>query len=359
MSWLSPAALSMVGERAPSRLTPMASSKHAAERVAAVAALALASVAIAACGGGDESTTETASGGSTFTQQPEAAANPSADDFPAADGKTLKQLASQARPGLVYAPGTQTYAPGENRVAFGLLNQDNEIVYAPTAVYVARTPVTPAKGPFLAPSDSLITEAPYRSRNAATEADPFASIYGAEVPLPRAGAWSALILSRADDQLLGATARYRVSGRSAVPAVGDPAPQTHTDTTKDVGNIAEIDTRVPPDDMHGTDVADVVGERPVALLFATPALCESRVCGPVTDIAEQLKTEYGDRIEFIHQEVYADNDPSKGLRPPLADYGLRSEPWLFAIDADGRIAARLEGSFGLNAFEAAVQKAIG
>ena len=94
------------------------------------------------------------------------------------------------------------------------------------------------------------------------------------------------------------------------------------------------------------------------LLFATPALCESRVCGPVTDIAEQLKDQYGDEMTFIHEEVYNENDPSKGLRPPLEDFGLRSEPWLFTIDADGRIAARLEGSFGLGDFEDAINAAL-
>ena len=313
------------------------------------------------CGGGeDETTSASDSADGTFTQQPEAAADPSADLFPAANGQTLKQIAAKARPGLVFAPGTRTYEPGENRVAFGLLNQDNQIIYAPTAVYVAPTPNDRAQGPFLAPADTLVTEAPYRSQNAAADTDPFASVYAADVPLPKAGSYSSLILAAdTNGQLLGTTARYKVRASGSVPSVGDEAPVTDTDTVDQVGQIADIDTRVPPDSMHDTNLADVIGEKPVALLFATPALCQSRVCGPVTDIAEQLKTEYGDEIEFIHQEVYVDNDPAKGLRPPLRDFGLRSEPWLFAIDADGKVAARLEGSFGVNAFEDAVQQAIG
>ena len=94
------------------------------------------------------------------------------------------------------------------------------------------------------------------------------------------------------------------------------------------------------------------------LLFATPQLCQSRVCGPVTDIALQLQAEYGDRVEFIHQEVYADNDPNKGLRPPLQQFNLRSEPWLFVVGADGEVTSRLEGSFGLDAFEQAIKTAL-
>ena len=101
-----------------------------------------------------------------------------------------------------------------------------------------------------------------------------------------------------------------------------------------------------------------LGKKPVALLFATPQLCQSRVCGPVVDIALQMKQQYGDRMAFIHQEVYRDNQVSKGLRPPLQAFHLQTEPWLFTIDSDGRIAARLEGSFGVNEFRQAIQAAL-
>ena len=62
-------------------------------------------------------------------------------------------------------------------------------------------------------------------------------------------------------------------------------------------------------------------------------------------------------MEFIHQEVYVDNDPKKGLREPLKRFNLATEPWLFVVGEDGRITARLEGSFGLNAFEQALKTA--
>ena len=61
---------------------------------------------------------------------------------------------------------------------------------------------------------------------------------------------------------------------------------------------------IPPSDMHEVDFADVVGKKPVALLFSTPQLCQSRVCGPVTDMELQMKSKYGDKMTFIHQEVW-------------------------------------------------------
>ena len=110
--------------------------------------------------------------------------------------------------------------------------------------------------------------------------------------------------------------------------------------------------------MHKDSFDEVLGKKPVALLFSTPQLCQSRVCGPVTDVAVQLKAKYGDQIEFIHQEVYVDNDTNKGLRAPLQAFHLPTEPWLFVVDASGKITARLEGSLGLTAFENALKTAL-
>jgi len=115
-----------------------------------------------------------------------------------------------------------------------------------------------------------------------------------------------------------------------------------------------LDTRDPASDMHA-DLAEVRGKKPVALLFATPQLCTSRVCGPVADIALQLKSKYGRRMEFIHQEVWVDNDTNKGLRPPLEAFKLETEPWLFVLDKSGKVTTRLEGSFGLREFEDAIK----
>ena len=73
----------------------------------------------------------------------------------------------------------------------------------------------------------------------------------------------------------------------------------------------------------------MLGKEPIVLLFATPQFCQSRVCGPVVDVAEQAKHEFGDEARFIHMEIYNDNDPSKGVRPQVRAFHLPTEPWLF------------------------------
>jgi hypothetical protein len=213
----------------------------------------------------------------------------------------------------------------------------------------------------VAPADVLLTQPRYRSQQAASEADPFAAVYAANVRFDRKGPWAVLVVTKDGDHFVAAPSQINVTTKKAdtIPGVGDAPPRVATDTLASVkGNEKLLDTRVPPSDMHAESFDQVLGKKPVALLFSTPQLCQSRVCGPVTDVAEQLKAKYGDKIEFIHQEVYADNDPNKGLRPPLQAFHLRTEPWLFVVNAQGRITARLEGSFGITAFENALKTAL-
>ena len=122
----------------------------------------------------------------------------------------------------------------------------------------------------------------------------------------------------------------------------------HTPTADDVGgDLSQITTRIPPDTQNQVDYADVLGKEPIVLLFATPQFCQSRVCGPVVDVAEQVKQLYGDKAAFIHMEICNDNDPGKGTRPQVKDFNLPTEPWLFVIDREGTITDVIEGAFGV------------
>lgn len=287
------------------------------------------------------------------------AMDPKPSDFPAAAGQTLQQLADRVTQPAQVGLATSVFTRGENRLAFGMISREREFLYGKTAVYVAQSPQDRAEGPFLAPADSLQTDAKFRSDQAASEDDIFAAIYSAEVPLRRLGKYEVLTVTKIGNRLHGAGTAIKVVRKAPVPAVGDPAPRVETDTViKARGDVESIDTRVPPDDMHSTDLRSVLGRKPVAIVFASPQLCESRVCGPVVDIAAHVKSKYGDRMAFIHQEAYVENNLAKGFREPLKAFGLPSEPWLFTIDRSGRVAARLEGSFGLRAFEDAVKAAL-
>jgi hypothetical protein len=288
-----------------------------------------------------------------------AAERPTASQFPGTQGKTLEDLAKNLHQGPQLGAATGTFTPGTNRrFAFALTTKTGGFVYAPTAIYLAATPNSPAQGPFLAPADPLgVPPADRSAQNAGPGG--IQAIYAADVPLRKAGTVLVLAITRTAGGLVGTPSEIAIASRSPIPDVGQPAPKIATDTLASVGgNRSLLTTRSPAESMASASLSTLLTHKPVVLLFSTPQLCISRVCGPVTDIAVYLQHRFGSRITFIHQEVYVDNQPSKGLRPQLKAFGLQTEPWLFAINRQGIIAARLEGSFGIHAFTQAIQAAL-
>ena len=185
-----------------------------------------------------------------------------------------------------------------------------------------------------------------------TTNDPDAAsvVYVTNINFPSDGEWRiAAVIERGGETTTTLLSSAVVGEFSSIPRVGEKAPLIHTPTAADAGNdLSQITTRVPPDTQNRVDYADVLGVEPIILLFATPQFCQSRVCGPVVDEAEQVKQLYGDKAAFIHMEIYNDNDPDKDVRPQVRAFHLPSEPWLFAIDRQGTVRATLEGAFGID-----------
>jgi hypothetical protein len=287
-----------------------------------------------------------------------AAEHPAVSQFPPAHGRTLQQLGNLASSAAQLGAATGVFTPGTRRVAFGITISSGAFAYGPTAIYIAASPTKPARGPYLAAADPMGVAPQYRSRQN-TGPNGIQAIYAANVPLPHAGTFTILALTKVPGGLLGSPGEVAVAPSSPIPSVGQRPPAIATDTLASVGGHADLlTTRVPPEDMHAVSFKDVLGKKPIVLLFSTPQLCQSRVCGPVTDIAVELQHQYGNRVAFIHEEVYVNNQPKQGLRPQLKAFHLQTEPWLFTVNLQGRIAARLEGAFGVNEFTSAIQAAL-
>jgi hypothetical protein len=323
------------------------------------ALIALLTLAAAGCGGDDDDDS---------ADVPSVA---DAEHFPDPHGKTVAELlGSLKKSGLQIVPTGADFEPGTQRVGFGLFENRRQIADAEAVVYVARQG-QPAEGPYPARFETLEVDAGYRS--AGVENDPSAAkvLYVANVKLGKPGTYEVLGVVRRDGRVMSAGGiPIRVAKDSAVPEVGEEAPRISTPTVEsEGGDPSKVDTRVPPGSMHEVDFADVVGQKPVVLLFATPALCQSRVCGPVVDIAEQVKAEHPDDAAWIAMEIYKDNEIKPGctfplkrpaeqcLRPQMLEYNLPTEPWLFTIDSSGRVAARLEGAFSAKELEEALKAA--
>ncbi len=329
-------------------------------------------------------------GGSSTTATSQSRGAPPAKDFPSPAGKSLYQVMRQADGGastLVLTPTGQVFHPGENRFGFGVFTRSarKQVTDAQIALYVSKAPPPgslpkpkangapaaggaqgrlaaalggKAYGPYPAKVESLATEPAFQSLTTAKDPDAGKVVYVTRIPFPSKGEWRVGALIKNGDQLNATLLPSAVVGRfKGIPQVGQRPPDIHTPTPQSVGgDLSKLTTRIPPETMNKADFHEVLGKKPIVLLFATPQFCQSRVCGPVVDIAAQVQREYGDKAEFIHMEIYNDNDPSKGVRPQVRAFNLPSEPWVFVIDRKGVIRTEIEGAFDIEELTDAVRQ---
>jgi hypothetical protein len=182
-------------------------------------------------------------------------------------------------------------------------------------------------------------------------------MYAVNVDLPEAGTWGVEVRTAAPSGP-AETTRLTFDVRDSSPTirVGDKAPASRTPILADVGGDAKkISTDASPDpDFYRTSVADAIAQhKPFMLIFATPKFCTSAQCGPTLDHFKAIAAAHPD-VTFINVEPYELKDVSGQLQPVLSaqgaltptaitdQWGLLSEPWIFAVDRDGVVQGSYE-----------------
>ena len=98
------------------------------------------------------------------------------------------------------------------------------------------------------------------------------------------------------------------------------------------------------------------------IAFATPAFCQTQFCGPVMEtVVIPAWQRYRDRVQFIHVEPWDLTKARNGSLVPVdavQQWGLLSEPFVFVIDADGKVAAKFEGIVGADELDAAIEQVL-
>ncbi len=272
-------------------------------------------LAIAACGGG---TADDAAG------EPAAVAATS-------EGETLR-----------LAVGSSDLAVGSNRVVFGVIDP------ADGAIRGERVRVSsfwlPPDGGRVGPVESV--EAVFREWPVSPR-----GVYTAQLTFDRVGEWGiGVVVVGTDGSERRASVRVGVKAESGTPAVGERAPASRSKTLVDVGDIGELTTDVDPDPgLYEVSVAEALEMgMPLVVVFSTPGYCQTATCGPQLEVIKGLKAEYGDRVNFVHIEVY-DNPGEIGgdlsravVSPTVGEWGLASEPWTFVVDGEGVVRAKYE-----------------
>ena len=268
-------------------------------------------------------------------------------------GMTLEELWRAPGDDVAVIPGTENHEPGDVRVSFLVVDSKGRVVTLPTAkVFVANS--LDAQ-PFLETQGKLERiGVPGGDQADATH------IYVAHLKLPRPGKFWMVAEPEGGSEKVQALGNVVVVKQDSPPDVGDRAFASDTPTLASAdGDAAAITTRTPPDEsLLQYSVADSLKARvPFVVTFATPKFCSSRTCGPVVDVEEEVQHRLeGEKVRFIHVEVYEDNDPAKGYNRWMKEWKLPTEPWTFLVNANGTIVDRFEGTVSVDELETAVRE---
>lgn len=176
-------------------------------------------------------------------------------------------------------------------------------------------------------------------------------VFVADVELDTAGHYTIDVnFISTEEGPVSAQASFTVFETASTPAIGAPAPASVTHTADEVENLSHITSSAQPDpELYEYSIHEALEqEKPLVIVFATPAFCVSATCGPQVGELSKVKDKLGNRANYIHVEVYEDphlvkgERPSGGLAPAVTEWGLPTEPWTFIIDGQGLVYAKFE-----------------
>lgn len=265
---------------------------------------------------------------------------------------TLEALLLARGEDVALIPGTSDYAPGTVRVSFLVVRRDGRAVLRPRArIWLARA--RDAR-----PFERTTARLEPVGVPGAGDSDDVSHLYVTRVRVDRAGTYWLLAEPEGGRPIQG-LGNLVVKTRSAAPAIGSKAFPSATPTIRSAGGRTSLlTTQVPPDRalLRDSVAESLAAHRPFVLVFATPKFCSSRTCGPVVDVVEAVRKRFPrSGIRFIHVEIYKRNKPSLGTNRFVREWRLPSEPWLFLVRRDGRIAERFEGSVSVRELTSAVR----
>ena len=265
---------------------------------------------------------------------------------------TLQTLVDAPGEDVAIVPGSADFGPGNVRLVFLVVDGRGRVVTRPTArVWLAR-------GLDAQPFQETTARSEPVGVKGSEPADADA-VFVANLAVEKPGTYWVLAepVGGTKIQALG---NVVVKQRAEAPSVGDRVPASDTPTLASTGrDLEQLTTAKRPDlALYESSVADALGDKaPFVVVFATPAYCTSRTCGPVVDVVSTVRKRHTDSgIRFIHVEIYEGNDPAKGENEWVREWKLPTEPWVFLVGADGTVRERFEGTVSVRELGDAVRE---
>ncbi len=163
--------------------------------------------------------------------------------------------------------------------------------------------------------------------------------------LPSAGFWGITAeVVLADGTAVTSQFTIEAKAENEAVAIGELSPLSQNRTLATEPDITKLSSGNDPDPaFYQLTVADAVASgKPTVVGFITPGLCETRWCAPVLNSVATVRESVGEAVNFIHIEVYEDFQALTYV-PEMAEWGLQTEPYVFVLDASGRVTASLAG----------------
>ena len=322
-------------------------------------ALALALV-LAACGGGNNDNGNGNGDGETTETTAEDGSEPigaAKDDPFVAQIASYELVANHDQRFLAALAGNGTgrvVSFGTVDLEFFYLGTRSQPIDPPQAKFTAKASFFPVAG-----QQGLDANQPGPREARPSEG---VGVYAAdEVRFDAAGFWGVRVLATIGGKAIKASAGFEVVAESQLPFPGQPAPRTSNPTTADPQGVEPeaIDSRAkdgeaaPDPELHATSVAAALAQgKPTVVVVSTPVYCVSQFCGPITDSVSALAKQHGDKVAFVHLEVWQDfekkivNPAAKEWISPRNNVGDTKEPWVFLVGGDGIVKQRFDNVVG-------------
>ena len=239
--------------------------------------------------------------------------------------------------------GTPDLGVGTHRLGFVLTTPEGLVRVPVLSVELYRMPDGPAgeaEGP-VEVGEARFFEFPFGTRG----------VYSVPLTFDRAGDWSVSVgVPSPTGAFVTTHFAFEVAEATHAPDVGAAAPASVTRTLGAVGSLDELSTGHEPDaSLYELTIAEALTtDRPLVIVFASPAFCTNALCGPQVEVLSELAAEYAGDADFVHVDLYENpheiqGDLSRAVRTPvLEEWGITTDEWTFVVDADGRVAARFE-----------------
>lgn len=184
-------------------------------------------------------------------------------------------------------------------------------------------------------------------------------LYAASLPLDATGRWTVEATATVGDRQLTGSGTFEVYPDEGTPALGSQVPGGDTPTLLDaqslMSSISSDPEPVSAFYMTSVDQALANGQ-PFVFVLDSYAFRPNEACGGALGVIHDIFFEYP-ALSVIHAEPWhmTSVEGTLVLDPPggparLTDWseawGVTEPPWVFVVDADGRLVAKFNGVFG-------------